>query len=71
MKKIYFDNVSTTKINKEVLDTYKKLLDAYYCNADALYDDGVQIYNMLEKSRENIARLLKVQKEEIILYETK
>lgn len=66
MKKIYFDNVSTTKINKEVLDTYKKLLDAYYCNADALYDDGVQIYNMLEKSRENIARLLKVQKEEII-----
>ena len=49
-----------------MLDTYKKLLDTYYCNADALYDDGVQIYNMLEKSRENIARLLKVQKEEII-----
>ena len=65
-KKIYFDNVATTKTNQEVLDTYKELLDNYYCNSDALYDDGVQIYNMLEKSRENIARLLKVEKEEVI-----
>lgn len=66
MKKIYFDNVATTKTNKEVLKTYKELLDNYYCNSDALYDGGVEIYNMLEKSRENIARLLKVEKEEII-----
>lgn len=66
MKKIYFDNVATTKVNKEVLNTYKELLDNYYANSDALYDDGVQIYNMLEKSRENIARLLKVNKDEII-----
>ena len=65
-KKIYFDNVATTKVNKEVLNTYKELLDNYYANSDALYDDGVQIYNMLEKSRENIARLLKVNKDEII-----
>lgn len=64
--KIYFDNVSTTKTNLDVLKTYKDLLDKYYCNSDALYDEGVVINNMLEKSRENIARLLKVEKEEVI-----
>lgn len=66
MNKIYFDNVSTTSLNKEVLNTYKKLLDDYYCNSDALYDDGVAIYNMQEKARANIASYLNVTKNEII-----
>ena len=66
MNKIYFDNVSTTSLNKEVLNTYKKLLDDYYCNSDALYDDGVAIYNMQEKARANIASYLNVTKDEII-----
>ena len=66
MNKIYFDNVSTTSLNGEVLKTYKELLDKYYCNSDALYDDGVTIYNMQEKARANIAKMLKVEKEEIV-----
>ncbi len=66
MNKIYFDNVSTTSLNAEVLSTYKKLLDDYYCNSDALYDDGVAIYNMQEKARANIAAYLSVLKDEII-----
>ncbi len=66
MNKIYFDNVSTTSLNHEVLSTYKKLLDEYYCNSDALYDDGVAIYNMQEKARANIANYLNVEKDEII-----
>ena len=64
--KVYLDSVSTTNVNKEVLDTYKKLLDEYYCNSDALYDDGVAIYDMQEKSRKIIAELLNVNKDEII-----
>ena len=64
--KIYFDNVSTTSLNKEVRKTYEDLLDKYYCNSDALYDDGVAIYDMQEKSRENIAKMLNVDKDEII-----
>ena len=65
-KKVYFDNVATTSVNDDVLKTYKELLDKSYCNSDALYDDGVAIYNMQEKSREIIARLLNVDKEEVI-----
>ena len=64
--KVYLDAVSTTSVNPEVLDTYKQLLDKYYCNSDALYDDGVAIYDMQEKSRKIIADLLKVNKDEII-----
>lgn len=66
MNKIYFDNVSTTSLNKEVLKTYEDLLDKYYCNSDALYDDGVTIYNMQEKSRANIANMFHVEKDEVI-----
>jgi len=66
VKKIYFDNVSTTSLHEEVLKTYKDLLDKYYCNSDALYDDGVVIYDMQEKSRALIAELLKVDKDEVI-----
>ena len=64
--KVYLDNVSTTSLDPEVRKTYTKLLDDYYCNSDALYDDGVAIYDMQERSRKLIADLLKVRKDEII-----
>ena len=34
--KVYLDAVATTAIEKEVLNTYKELLDNYYANSDAL-----------------------------------
>ena len=64
--KVYLDAVSTTNINKDVLETYKKLLDEHYCNSDALYDDGVAIYDMQEKSRKLICDMLKVNDNELI-----
>ena len=64
--KVYLDNVSTTSLNKEVKETYEKLLEDYYCNSDALYDDGVAIYQMQEKSRKMISELLNVNKDDII-----
>lgn len=66
MNKIYFDAVSSTNVDEEVLSTYKNILDKYYCNSDALYDDGVAIYDMQEKSRSNIASMLGVKADEVI-----
>ena len=65
--KVYLDAVSTTSVDPEVKDTYKKLLDEYYCNSDALYDDGVAIYDMQEKARELIENYLGIRKNEIIV----
>ena len=64
--RIYLDNVSTTSVDPEVLAAYKKLLDECYCNSDALYDEGVAIYNMQERSRELIASCLGCTKEDIL-----
>ena len=64
--KVYLDAVSTTAPDPEVRDTYRKLLDQYYCNSDALYDDGVAIYDMQEKARHIICDLFGVGKDELI-----
>ena len=64
--KVYLDAVSTTRLNDEVRETYEKLLDEYYCNSDALYDDGVAIYDMQERSRSMICDLLGLRPNEII-----
>ena len=64
--KVYLDAVATTAIEKEVLNTYKELLDNYYANSDALYDDGIAVFDMQEKARKNISELLNINKDEII-----
>ncbi len=62
---IYLDNVSTTKVDDEVLATYTKLLNDYY-NSDALYDGGVTVFRHQEHSRKLIADMLGVKSNEII-----
>ena len=64
--KVYLDAVSTTALDEKVRETYQKLLDEYYCNSDALYDDGVAIYDMQEKSRQLICSMFGVKKDELI-----
>lgn len=66
MSLIYFDNVATTSINDEVKKTYIDLLNRYYCNSDALYNEGVEVFNLQEKSRKNIAELLNINSNELI-----
>ena len=64
--KVYLDAVSTTSVDKEVRETYEALLDKHFCNSDALYDDGVAIYDMQEKARKLICDLLGLSKDELI-----
>ena len=66
MSLIYFDNVATTSINEDVKNTYIELLNRYYCNSDALYNEGVEVFNLQEKSRKNIAELLNIHSNELI-----
>lgn len=63
--KIYFDHASTTSLNREVKESYIKLLDKFY-NSDALYDDGVAIYRMQEESRMRILNLLGIKNASLI-----
>lgn len=63
---LYLDYVSTTPLNSEVFNMYAELLKKYYANSDSLHDPGVEINKLQEKSRHQIAELLRVKDDEII-----
>lgn len=63
---IYFDNSATTKPYKEVIDTYTKVSENYFGNPSSLHRLGKEAEKLLDQGREQIAKLLKVQKKEII-----
>jgi cysteine desulfurase len=62
---IYFDHVSSTPVHPEVLNSQSELSPLHYANSEALHDAGHRIANMVEKSRESIAALLKIKPESI------
>lgn len=62
---IYFDSASTTKLNKEVLDTYYSLLVKSFANSESLYDAGMEMNTLMEKSRASVASFLHVAPQEV------
>jgi cysteine desulfurase len=66
VRRVYFDNASTTEPDPEVLKTYEKLLETAYVNSESLYEEGLQVHKMVEKSRQAIASLLGVKPDEVI-----
>lgn len=66
LNRVYFDNASTTNINPEVLKTYESLIEKYYVNSESLYNEGVEVFRMMEKARRAIAGLLGVNASEIL-----
>ncbi|KAB2338846.1 cysteine desulfurase [Cytobacillus depressus] len=62
---IYFDNSSTTKPYSEVLDSFRKVSEEYFGNPSSLHGLGAQSEKLLSQAREQMARLLDVQINEI------
>lgn len=62
---IYFDNSSTTKPFREVLESFSKVSSEFYGNPSSLHGLGAQSEKLLSQAREQIAKLLHVQKNEI------
>ncbi len=63
---IYLDYVSTTPLSSELRESYDEILKKYFANSESLHDAGREVYNLVEKSRAQIAGLLHVDKNEII-----
>ena len=66
MNNIYLDYAATTCVRKEVLESYKKLLDLNYANSDSIHKLGNEAGRYLSKARTQIAQLLGVKDKEII-----
>ena len=64
--RVYFDSASTSRIHPEVLKSYQSLLEKYYVNSESLYDEGIEIFRMMEQARRAIAGLLGVNSEDIL-----
>ncbi|NLZ74898.1 MAG: cysteine desulfurase [Erysipelotrichia bacterium] len=62
----YFDHSSTTPVNDDVLSTYYKILQKYFVNSESIYPRGLEVNNLMEKSREKTASLLNVLPKEVI-----
>lgn len=63
---IYLDYSATTKMRKEVLDTYIKVNEEYFANPNSLHKIGVEAKRLIDASTKQIADILKVKPEEII-----
>lgn len=66
IKMIYLDYAATTNVDHEVLEGYYKLLSLYFANAASLHSMGKEAATFLATARTSIARLLRIQEEEVL-----
>ncbi|MBY0124103.1 cysteine desulfurase family protein [Bacillus sp. S/N-304-OC-R1] len=62
---IYFDNSSTTKPFREVIESFSKVSSEFFGNPSSLHGLGAQSEKLLSQARDQMAKLLHVQKNEI------
>lgn len=65
MREVYLDHAATTPPFLEVVKAVQDCMVNNYGNASSLHSVGIKAHESMEKAREDIARLLNAQKEEI------
>lgn len=65
-KLIYLDNASTTKVNEEVLKVYNDTHVVYFANPSSIHKEGQKSFYLLNKSKEEILRLINLKNHEVI-----
>ena len=63
---IYLDNAATSKVHPEVLDSYNQITLKYFANPSSIHFLGQESHRLLEKSREQILNLFKLNHHEVI-----
>ncbi|NVN96765.1 cysteine desulfurase [Candidatus Nomurabacteria bacterium] len=65
-RRIYLDNASATPMDKGVLKLMSSFDRNYFANASAIHASGIKTREVIEKSRENIAKVINAHSDEII-----
>lgn len=63
---IYLDYSATTPINKEVLNSFNKVVTEYCGNANSLHDLGRKSFHLMEASTKQVANIMGVNDDEVI-----
>ncbi|MCK4986815.1 MAG: aminotransferase class V-fold PLP-dependent enzyme, partial [Desulfobacterales bacterium] len=66
MKVIYLDNNATTMVAPEVLDAMLPYFSTHYGNPSSMHSFGGEVAGSIKTARENVARLIGAQPEEIV-----
>ncbi|MDI6895843.1 cysteine desulfurase NifS [Methanocella conradii] len=66
MKKVYLDNSATTRVSQEVLDAMLPFFTETYGNPSSLHTMGQEASAAVQKAREQVARAIGADAEEII-----
>src|ERR1035437_2740581 len=64
--KIYLDFASATPLDKRVLEIMSSYNQDFFANATSIHSSGVKVRNIIEKSRESIAKSINAHSDEII-----
>ena len=62
---IYFDNSSTTKALKEIVDTFVTVNEKYWANPSSIHEFGHQTDELLKSARKQVADVLKTVDEKV------
>lgn len=65
-EKIYLDNASATPIDKRVWELMSSFNKDFFANASAIHSSGVKVREIINKSREKIAKEINAHSDEII-----
>ena len=65
MKRVYMDHAATTPVDKKVLEEMLPFFTEKYGNPSSLHSFGREAHDVLEKARENVAKVINADKEEI------
>ena len=63
---IYADNAATTKMSRYAIDTMISVMENGYGNPSSLYSVGQKAKDIIEQAREDIAKIINAEKNEII-----
>lgn len=63
---IYFDNAATTRVYKEVIDSFNYAVTNYIGNSSSLHKEGLRVLELEKKASKQIASFLNASEDEVI-----
>lgn len=63
--RLYFDYASSTPVHPDIQKALFDMVPRFYANSESLHQAGLEIHQRVEQSRQDIAKLLKVEAQEL------
>ncbi len=65
MRRVYFDHIASTPVHPQVMEAMIPYLSEFYGNPQSLHSFGQETASAIESARENVAKLIEAEAEEV------